>query len=142
MDQPTLLVATTSAATSPGLESPLLNNAELSTQAPSLVQYHAHTTIEVSAGCARVDDVARKERVEDVDSNRCSRWTNVIACHRKAAQPSRELSRTILPWSSIVRNSGDQLDAAPLTKSKIADRYAEPWDRPRGVAVGDFRFRA
>ena len=74
MDQPTLLVATTSAATSPGLESPLLNNAELSTQAPSLVQYHAHTTIEVSAGCARVD--------------------------------------------------------------------AEPWDRPRGVAVGDFRFRA
>ena len=69
MDQPTLLVATTSAATSPGLESPLLNNAELSTQAPSLVQYHAHTTIEVSAGCARVDDVARKERVEDVGSN-------------------------------------------------------------------------
>ena len=37
MDQPTLLVATTSAATSPGLESPLLNVAELSTQARSLL---------------------------------------------------------------------------------------------------------
>ena len=116
MDQPTLVVATTSAATSPGLASPLLNVDELSIQARSLVRYYAHTRVEVSEDCARVDDVARKERVEDVDSNSSSCSTNVIACHRKAAQPSRELSRTILPGSSIVRNSGDQLDAAPLTK--------------------------
>ena len=40
-----------------------------------------------------------------------------------------------------MRNSEDQLGPAPLTKSKIADRYDMPWDRPRVVTVGDFRFR-
>ena len=96
MDYPTLVVATTSAATSPGLASPLLNVEELSTHAPRLLHCRAHTTVEVSEDCARVDDVARKERVEDVDCNSSSAVTDVIACHWKAAQPSRELSLTTL----------------------------------------------
>ena len=96
MDKPTPLVATTSAATSPGLASPLLNVEELSTHAPRLLHCRAHTTVEVSEDCARVDDVARKERVEDVDCNSSSAVTDVIACHWKAAQPSRELSLSSL----------------------------------------------
>ena len=72
MDYPTLVVATTSAATSPGLASPLLNVEELSTHAQRLLHCRAHTTVEVSEDCARVDDVARKERVEDVDCNSSS----------------------------------------------------------------------
>ena len=87
MDYPTLVVATTSAATSPGLASPLLNVEELSTHAPRLLHCRAHTTVEVSEDCDRVDDVARKERVEDVDCNSSSAVTDVIACHWKAAQP-------------------------------------------------------
>ena len=42
----------------------------------------------------------------------------------------------------FLRNSGDQLGAAPLTKSKIRDRYTEGNRRPHRVAVFDFRFRA
>ena len=34
----------------------------------------------------------------------------------------------------------DQLGLAPLTKSKIADRYATPWDRPRGERSAIFDF--
>ena len=42
----------------------------------------------------------------------------------------------------FLRNSGDQLGAAPLTKSKIRDRHYLAGERPRAVAVFDFRFRA
>ena len=74
------MIATTSAATSPGLASPLLNVEELSTHAPRLLHCRAHTTVEVSEDCDRVDDVARKERVENVDCNSSSALTDVIAC--------------------------------------------------------------